>query len=173
MGYKTFKYEALSVQGASIGRVWRRVSGSHQFWGAKVTPDGYGDINITINGTTNCSDEHAVCDSQRIMLPGGEQHVIHGPLTLSLSEPVVQEDLGATLDFVVSLNRAGDQAITVSYRTEDGTATAESDYTATSGSLTFDVGQTEKTVSVPVLENGGTLIRRAYCSASPALPARS
>ncbi len=161
MGYKTFKYEALSVQGASVGRVWRRVSGSHQFWAAKVTPDGYGDINITINGTTNCSDEHAVCDSQGIMLLGGDQHVIHGPLTLSLSEPVVQEDLAATLDFVVSLNRAGDQAVTVDYQAEDGTATAGADYTATSGSLTFDVGQTEKTVSVPVLENGGDLDRES------------
>ena len=38
LGWRTFKDEALSVQGASIGRVWRRVSGTHQFWGAILTP---------------------------------------------------------------------------------------------------------------------------------------
>ena len=155
LGWRSVKEGVLSVQGASIGRLWRRGSQTDQFWGVMLTPDGYGDITITINGTTSCSDEHAVCDANGLMLRGGEQEIILGPLTLSVSEPEVQEDLGATLDFVVSLSRAGDQAITVSYQAEDGTATAAADYTATSGSLTFAVGQTEKTVSVPVLEDVG------------------
>ena len=37
--------------------------------------------------------------------------------------------------------------------TSDGTATAGSDYTATSGTLTFAAGETAKTVSVPVLDD--------------------
>ena len=37
--------------------------------------------------------------------------------------------------------------------TSDGTATAGSDYTATSGTLSFAAGETEKTVSVPVLDD--------------------
>ena len=39
------------------------------------------------------------------------------------------------------------------YATSDGTATAGSDYTAVSDTLTFAVGETEKTVSVPVLDD--------------------
>ena len=39
----------------------------------------------------------------------------------------------------------------VNYATANGTATAGSDYTATSGTLTFAAGETTKTVSVPVL----------------------
>ena len=39
------------------------------------------------------------------------------------------------------------------YATEDGTAAAGADYTATSGTLTFAAGETAKTVSVPVLDD--------------------
>jgi hypothetical protein len=38
----------------------------------------------------------------------------------------------------------------VQYKTDDGTATADSDYTATSGTLAFGEGETRKTVSVSV-----------------------
>ena len=57
----------------------------------------------------------------------------------------------ATLDFVVSLDRA----VTVDYATGKAgdTASAGSDYTATSGTLTFAAGETSKTVSVAVLDD--------------------
>ena len=158
LGWRSLK-ATVSIEGATTGRVWRRDSGVGRLWGVTVSPDGIGDITVTINGTTNCSDQHAVCDANGLMLGGGEQEVILGLLTLSVSEPEVQEDQGATLDFVVSLNRVHDQAVTVSYETEDGSATAGSDYTSASGSLTFDAGQTEQTVSVPVLQNVGDSVR--------------
>ena len=158
LGWRSLK-ATMSIEGATTGRVWRRDSGVGRLWGVTVSPDGIGDITVTINGTTNCSDQHAVCDANGLMLRGGEQEVILGLLTLSVSEPEVQVDLGATLDFVVSLNRVHDLAVTVSYETEDGSATAGSDYTSASGSLTFDAGQTEQTVSVPVLQNVGDSVR--------------
>jgi hypothetical protein len=46
-------------------------------------------------------------------------------------------------------------AATVTYQTVDGTATAGSDYSATSGTLTFAAGVTTQTLTVPVL--GDTL----------------
>ena len=58
----------------------------------------------------------------------------------------------ASLDFVVSLNPAS-TAVSVDYATSDGTATAGADYTATSGTLSFQSGETTKTVSVPVLHD--------------------
>ena len=158
LGWRSLK-ATMTIEGATTGRVWRRDSGVGRLWGVTVSPDGVGDITVTINGTTDCSDQHAVCDANGLMLRGGEQEVIPGLLALSVSEPEVQDDQGATLDFVVSLNRVHDQAVTVSYETEDGSATAGSDYTSVSGSLTFDVGETEQTVSVPVLQNVGEGVR--------------
>jgi len=46
--------------------------------------------------------------------------------------------------------------VTVSYATADGTATAGSDYVATSGTLTYTPGQTAK--GIPVTVNGSTTI---------------
>ena len=56
----------------------------------------------------------------------------------------------ANAAFAVSLSRSSAQTITVKYATADGTATAGSDYTTTSGTLTFTANQTSKTVNVPV-----------------------
>ena len=55
---------------------------------------------------------------------------------------------------MVALNSRNDcETATVKYQTEDGTATVGSDYTSTSGTLTFGPGETAKTVSVPVLDD--------------------
>ena len=53
----------------------------------------------------------------------------------------------------VWLNRSKSSPVLVSYATEDGTATAGSDYTAVSGTLTFLSGETRKTVDVPILDD--------------------
>jgi uncharacterized repeat protein (TIGR01451 family) len=61
--------------------------------------------------------------------------------------------------FTVVLSHAYSQPVTVSFTTANDTgganpATAGSDYTSTSGSLTFDPGDTVQTISVPVLADG-------------------
>ena len=75
------------------------------------------------------------------------------PGALSVADAAVDEGPGATLDFAVTLSGPSGEAVTVDYATSDGTATAGSDYTATSGTLTFASGETGKTVSVPVLDD--------------------
>ncbi len=56
----------------------------------------------------------------------------------------------ATLTFTVSLTPSATLPVTVDWKTADGTATAGTDYTAGSGSLTFDTGDASKTVEVTV-----------------------
>jgi hypothetical protein len=60
----------------------------------------------------------------------------------------------STATFTVTLSAASGQTVTVNYATADGTAAAGSDYVATSGTLTFNPGDTAK--SIPVTINGDT-----------------
>jgi hypothetical protein len=73
--------------------------------------------------------------------------------TLSVDDVTVTEGDSGTVaaEFVVNLSEASDQPVTVEYSTANGTATAGSDYTAQSGTLTFAAGETSKIVSVPVI----------------------
>ncbi|MFP4101640.1 glycoside hydrolase family 9 protein [Coleofasciculus sp.] len=73
--------------------------------------------------------------------------------TLSVDDVTVTEgDTGTVAaEFVVNLSEASDQEVTVEYGTDNDTATAGSDYTAQSGTLTFAAGETSKIISVPVL----------------------
>ena len=54
--------------------------------------------------------------------------------------------------FTVTLSAAYDQAVTMSYRTVDGTATTgDGDYVAQTGTLTFAPGETRKTITIEVI----------------------
>ena len=84
-----------------------------------------------------------------------------GTLTLSIADTSVVEGNAGTspLPFTVTLSRAYSSPVTVSYATSNGSATAGSDYTATSGTLTFAAGQVAQTVNVGVL--GDTAVEPA------------
>ncbi|MCC7265231.1 MAG: hypothetical protein IT369_22215, partial [Candidatus Latescibacteria bacterium] len=56
----------------------------------------------------------------------------------------------STLTFTLTLSNASTSAITVAYATANGTATSGSDYTAASGTLTFNAGETSKTVAISI-----------------------
>jgi hypothetical protein len=81
-------------------------------------------------------------------LPGG---------SLALGDVSVAEGNAGTVSAAFSVVRTGGAGTTatVSYATQDGTATAGSDYAATSGTLTFGPSTTNLPVSVAV--NGDTL----------------
>ena len=73
-------------------------------------------------------------------------------ITLSSAIYAVDEDgTNITITAQISGERSGN--ITVDYATWDGTALAGSDFTATSGTLTFTPADTEMTFTVPVLDD--------------------
>ncbi|MCY4429383.1 MAG: hypothetical protein OXC11_03195 [Rhodospirillales bacterium] len=80
--------------------------------------------------------------------PGGD-----GVPEVSASDVQAREAPRARLKFQVTLSSASTEAVTVRYTTADGTATAGSDYVATSGRLVFAPGQTARTVDVPVVHD--------------------
>jgi large repetitive protein len=57
--------------------------------------------------------------------------------------------------FTVTLSAAYDQAVTVSFRTVNGTATTgDGDYVAQTGTLTFKPGETTRTITIEVNGDG-------------------
>ena len=74
-----------------------------------------------------------------------------GGSTLSINNDSVSE--GGTASLTVTLSPSSSTAVTVDYDTGDLTATAGSDYTGTSGSLTFDPNETSKTITINTLQD--------------------
>ena len=76
------------------------------------------------------------------------------PLVLGvLEEEIAVQENGGNAGFRVGLNRVSDQSVTVQYTTRSGTADAGVDYVETSGILTFQEGEQEQQVWVPILDD--------------------
>jgi CSLREA domain-containing protein len=71
---------------------------------------------------------------------------------LSIDDVMVTQSNSGTTSavFTVSLSMASTQSITVNYATADGTGTTGGDYQAATGTLTFNPGETSKTITVSV-----------------------
>ena len=71
---------------------------------------------------------------------------------MTVSDASANEGNGS-IGFPVSLDKPAAGTVTVDYRTENVTATAPGDYTQTSGTLTFDPGETREIVTVPIIDD--------------------
>ncbi len=73
-------------------------------------------------------------------------------VSISIDDVTIREGNGGRkqAEFLVSLDGASEQTVTVDYRTVDSTAIAGSDYRGTTGTLTFQPGQQRKKIRVPV-----------------------
>ena len=71
---------------------------------------------------------------------------------ISIGDVSVLEDVG-TADVTVSLSEVSASVVTVDYTTVDGSALSGSDYTLSSGTLTFNPGDTSKVVSVGIVSD--------------------
>jgi hypothetical protein len=85
---------------------------------------------------TNASAEFAVLDGSALFISGATRAEGNAPDTLNLA---------------VSLGFPAEQPITVDYATISGTAQAGEDFTAASGTLTFNVGESSKNIPVTIL----------------------
>ena len=118
-----------------------------------MNPTDGATFSLILPGGRACGTEGAICTADDKVLANTAGAVVPGPLALSVADARIDEAPGAVLAFEVTLNRAATGTVTVDYATADGTATAGADYTATSGKLTFDPGETAKTVNVTVLDD--------------------
>ena len=141
---------ALSVTGGTKKTVLR-LSGRTDLWQVKVEPNGHEAVTIALPETVDCAAAGAICIGDGRKLSRAVSATVQGPPGLSVADAEVNEGVtDAALAFVVTLDREASRTVTVKYATSDGTAVAPADYEEKSGTLTFQEGQVEKTVSVPV-----------------------
>ena len=163
--------QSLALSGATRGDV-RRVDGRRDLYRFQVRPSGNGAVTVSLASTGACGSATAVCTSDGRALSNVPEATIQGPPSIAVQDAEVDEGPNAALAFTVTLSRAASGTVTVDYATSDVTATAGDDYTATSGTLTFAVGETEKAVSVAVLDDahddGGETLRLTLSNPSGA-----
>ena len=152
MNGRRLREDVVAVAGGratSAGRVNRR----RDLWQVTVEPDSLADVTVTLAAGAACRTPAAVCTSDGRALSTTISTTVRGPVAVSVADARAEEGTDATLDFAVTLSRAASGTVAVAYATADGTATAGADYTARKGQLTFDPGETLKTVRVPVLDD--------------------
>ena len=141
-----------------------------------------GDDYTATNGTLTFNSGDALSQTVTVGVLADFLHEPDETLTLTLSAPsrgtiatgagtgtIIDDDdplidLGmgfvsvaendGTIEITVTLHPAPHRQVTVDYTTVDSTATAGSDYETTGGMLTFAVGETAKTISVPIVDDG-------------------
>ena len=149
--------QAFDVENGRIASA-RREGGRSDLWTLTVVPGGVEAVRIVLRGNRPCGSGGVPCATTpdgngRIRLSNTVSIEIRGPAAISIADAEATEGTDANMAFQVTLDRVALKTITVDYETRDGTATAGADYTATSGTLTFTVGQRSKTVRVPILDD--------------------
>ncbi len=118
-----------------------------------VTGDTVVEPNETFFVNLSNSSGASIFDSQGV----GTVLNDDGPVLRINNVSVTEGDFGSqAATFTVTLSPASSGTVTVNYATANGSAAAGSDYTATSGKLTFAPGETSKPIPVPV--RGDTVV---------------
>jgi hypothetical protein len=115
----------------------------------QVTKAGYNSSNILQSFSANF-EQH--CEGAAPALFGWLRY--HTLLQqFSVSDAVIS---GSSATFTVTLNPSNATSVSVNFATADGTAIAGADYAATSETVTFSPGMTAQTITVPLLNTGGS-----------------
>ncbi len=152
VSYEVLRDRAFSVSGGTVKKA-RRVDGRNDLREIHVQPETTGEIRIDLPATTDCDAVDAICTEDGRPLSHSLSETIASPVGISVADARVDENGGAPLAFAVTLSRAAAEQVTVDYQTVNGTASAGTDYTATNGTLTFEAGESSKTVEVAVLDD--------------------
>ncbi len=132
--------------------------------------DGYGNAAITtqacsapsgyVNNNTDCNDANAAINPGATEVCDGLDNNCNGtidegclPVTISINDVSINEgNKGkSNMMFALTLNKAYNKKVTVQFATQNGTAIAGSDYDAKSGTLTFNPGITNQTISIAII----------------------
>ena len=150
---------SVVVNGASITSVQAHTEDGLQ--NAQIfflEPDGNDDITFTLVANVACASGGICSGTGTPITQVPSAHTIPAKQTamasqLSVADATASEEDDSTIDFVVTLSPASDESVTVDYATANGSASTGDDYTAASGSLTFNAGETSKTIQVSIIDD--------------------
>ncbi len=137
----------------------RRRPVDHRPWArlSSTAPDAPGDYVLTANDALDCTAFLLTGMADPLLIRDFGQIIIRVQETpkLAISDAALVEGADGTvtdLEFTVTLTGNPSGTVSVDYAAADGSASAAGgDYTATAGTLSFAVGETQKTITVPVL----------------------
>ena len=150
---------SVVVNGASITSVQAHTEDGLQ--NAQIfflEPDGNDDITFTLVANVACASGGICSGTGTPITQVPSAHTIPAKQTamasqLSVADAAASEEDDSTIDFVVTLSPASEESVTVDYATANGSASTGDDYTAASGSLTFNAGETSKTIQVSIIDD--------------------
>lgn len=160
-GAATVSYSTAAGGTATAGSDYTATSGTLSFADGETSKS----FSLTVANDTLDEDDETVSvllDAASGALLGPQSTATitilddEPPPSVAVADAAVTEGSSGTTNasFAVTLSAPSAKTVTVSYATADDTAAAPADYTAVSGTLTFNPGETAKTLLVAV--NGDT-----------------
>ena len=121
------------------------LSGFAFFDVAKTQVEDDLEINLGLADSVTIQDYFATAEANRI-------NILLDDIEASINDVAIVEGNSGlnTANFIVNLSQASSELIELNYTTVDGNAKAGSDYTAKTGTVTFNPGQTSKTIAVAI-----------------------
>ena len=131
---------------------WIRVSGGTDTRISGATSATYTVVADDVGATLKVEASFIDDDGTPEAVESAETDTVTLPM-LSIDDASVDEgDSGSvTMRFTVTLSQAATETVTVDWTTQGGTAAAGTDYTPGNGTLTFNTGDSSKTVTVSVV----------------------
>ena len=151
--YTTVRDHAFTVTDGSVSNLRRLEPGKNVKWEITVTPDSDADVTITVNATTDCSAEGAICTSDGGKLSGGLELVVPGPQENSAATGAptingtaqVGETLTANTTGISDADGLANASFTYQWLADDADISG-----ATTSSYTVVAGDVGKTIKVTV-----------------------
>ena len=122
-----------------------------------IMPGSHDPVTVSVQAGSighPCNEVAHICNHYDDHLSNSIEHTIEGPRQLTVSDAGAREGTDFTMTFTVRLSEPSAGEVTVRWQTQDRTALSTSDYEADSGTLTFAPGETVKTITIGVRDDG-------------------
>ena len=160
--YQTLRDDAFEVRNGSVTSARRQESGSNRRWTIHVDPTGDDDVTVELPPTTSCTAPGAICtdDDEKMLSSGRQRHGRRSRRGRSGGRGTQRQHRrrrgrrrATTSPSPSPCRRPPTVEVSVDYATSSGTATEDTDFSDTSGTLTFNAGTTSKSVTVSTTED--------------------